>query len=54
MHLSEHVSIEKHPIVMQSPQSDGQFVHVSYGASHFMFPHTAHTPQSCSHDAQVS
>ena len=47
-------SIWMQPVVGQSPQSWWQLVHVSYGPSHFWLPHTAHTPQSCAHDAHVS
>jgi hypothetical protein len=54
MHGKAQVSISKQPIVVQSPQSAGQLVHVSYGASHFMLPQTEQTPQSGSHEAHVS
>jgi hypothetical protein len=54
MHLIEQVSISRQPIVWQSPQSWWQLVHVSYGASHLPLPQTAHTPQSCAHEAHVS
>jgi hypothetical protein len=54
MHPKMQVRTAEHPRAVHAPQSAAQFVHVSYGPSHFPLPQTEQTPQSWGHEAQVS